>query len=513
MAAFLAPLTLQQNPPAASAGVSAQDVSLKQPHRLPPSLQAEMKQPEHSTPSGSGHLLSWAGHASAALVGLSMVASLGRKRRSAPGCAGKREAAIFLRAQSDDEMDADAKLEALERQLEAMEEEFENEDSPEFGEAAGLDEALLKKADDLMQGSPRVKPGSGASASSSGQRVVLCGLGLADTSRGSGAVAAAVAECIKDDVEMQLQQLDLADLPAKRFEEVDELLKGCEVAIVCSDTSDANGATIDGMLAGLKSLLLSAPEEMHKIILLSRLGAQASKGGFNMGGFFGQSEGKKWADLEDELTSTARKRTTDGRLDVVVVRAGDAAGAAGASQVRCTLATEEPESGATSPATAAAALFQAMKLEVNTSFAVVEDGASGAGAKDWDELLLPFVGPELCRIEVGDARRAAIFAQEWAEEFFGASKPSMRFGVKTPVQLQNTESGVVFKFRPLNTLDDEPFEELKEGGVEFIAETPEDGSAARLRLVRCAYGWKKTVKENSERALVDKFRKDWEAAK
>lgn len=126
----------------------------------------------------------------------------------------------------------------------------------------------------------------------------------------------------------------------------------------------------------------------------------------------------------------------------------------------------------------------------------------------WSELLLPFIGPEVWRTEVDDAKRAAFFVQNWADEFFREGKRAMRVGVKTPVQLQTTSAGVILKFRPLNTPSEVSFDDLDEGGIEFIAEQPADGPP-RLRAQRCAYGWKVSVKENSERALINKFAQDW----
>ncbi|OLQ06459.1 hypothetical protein AK812_SmicGene10243 [Symbiodinium microadriaticum] len=69
------------------------------------------------------------------------------------------------------------------------------------------------------------------------------------------------------------------------------------------------------------------------------------------------------------------------------------------------------------------------------------------------------------------------------------------------VELRTTSSGVIFKFRPLTAKEDS-FDSLEEGGLEFVVE-------ARIGSTGCSYGWKVTPKENSERALVDKFQKDW----
>ncbi|CAK0829118.1 unnamed protein product [Prorocentrum cordatum] len=104
--------------------------------------------------------------------------------------------------------------------------------------------------------------------------------------------------------------------------------------------------------------------------------------------------------------------------------------------------------------------------------------------------------------------RSLLLLQEWADEFFGPGKGDARrpgWGLKTPVQLCPSATGVVFKFRPLATLSGVEFERLEEGGLEFIAERHPQGGA-RLRVQRCAYGWKATLKENSERAILRKFK-------
>eukprot|EP00913_Durusdinium_trenchii_P031307 g29314.t1 len=265
---------------------------------------------------------------------------------------------------------------------------------------------------------------------------------------------------------------------------------------------------------------------------------------------------------------------------------------------------------------------------LNSSFVVIEEGERDV-APDWGELLLPFVGPEVWRIDVANVTRAVLFLQQWADEFFGPGKSALRQGVrglkvgrpnqvlgsepssgntespvnhessgvaKSPeslksspgipaehesseegkslkssslplektstadwdgarvpgtnllycacgkkcksgrqlglwtywcyqyVQFEKTSSGVLFKFRPL-TVKDDPFESLQEGGLEFIVEDttgrrddvfterdrtePPNGAPPRLRARRCAYGWKVVPKENSERALLEKFKRDW----
>jgi len=303
--------------------------------------------------------------------------------------------------------------------------------------------------------------------------------------------------------------VDLAQVSRMPFEKVDDLLAGCNSAIVCPDMSTDSPEALEAARLGMRAILASAPNEMKKLILLSRIGAQDEKGGFNLGSFFGQDKGTSWANLEDELTSTVRLRSSSSSLRVILVRLGTPLETASASEVACFPANQSPD-GSTSDATAAAAVFQALACGVDSSFCVVDKAptSSTSSTPDWSELLLPFVGPEIWREEVDNASRAAIFVQSWADEFFGERKSALRQGVKTPVQLRSTPSGVIFKFRPIGTTGEENFDSLNDGGIEFIAEEPREGPP-RLRARRCAYGWKVPVKENSEQALLSKFKKDW----
>jgi len=303
--------------------------------------------------------------------------------------------------------------------------------------------------------------------------------------------------------------VDLREAPRTPFEELDEMLQDCKAMVICPDPADSTAETLAAVKEGLKAVLASTPPELAKVALVSRIGAQSTKGGFNLGSFFGDGPGESWDGIEDELTSTARTRTSNRPLRYVIVRAGDrpAPGAASAP-AQCLPPDSEPEGATTSMEVLAEALFRALALEVNAGFCLVGQDAPPSAA-EWSELLLPFVGPEVWRAEVADARKAAIFAKGWAQEFFGAGKRAMRFGVKTPVEIRETPQGVIIKFRPLGSDKDTTFEELYEGGVEFVAEVPPGGGQPRLRARRCAYGWKVVVKENSESALLSKFAQDW----
>jgi len=397
--------------------------------------------------------------------------------------------------------DAAEELAALEAELEALEDEMEAERTRQ----ADHDEAVtLRKINSKLDSlatpsSSSVSVGAGAKSFGVTGSIAVCG---------TGEVAELLLERLKQEAPDNQQPVfvNLTDVSRQKFEEVDEALQNCTAAIICPDPAKASEDDLERAKLGLRAVISSAPDCMHKVVLLSHVGAQEGKGGFNLGAFFNQGSGTSWADLEDELTSTVRLRPAERAIRSVIVRAADPPGPeAAASQVRCLPADETGVEGFTSSHTAAEAMLQVINLEVNTNFTLVQ--VPGTEASDWGELLLPFVGPEVCRIEVEDAPKAVIFLQQWADEFFGPGKSALRQGVKTPVELQKTGSGVLFKFRPLTAKED-PFDSLLEGGLEFVVEEP-SGCHPRLRICRCSYGWKVTPKENSERALVDKFQKDW----
>ncbi|CAE7374859.1 Pdrg1, partial [Symbiodinium necroappetens] len=173
--------------------------------------------------------------------------------------------------------------------------------------------------------------------------------------------------------------------------------------------------------------------------------------------------------------------------------------------------------GSTSLQTASAALLHALVFDVDAGFTVVDTPLAAATTSfrgpRWERLLLPCVGPEIWRMDVDDARAAALFVQQWAGTFVGVGTGAVaRFGMKTPVELQETSCGCLLKFRPVGTPPAKKFEELEEGGVEFLAEAPE-GEQPRLRVRRAAYSAKAVVKANSERALLEQFQRDWAEAR
>jgi len=391
-------------------------------------------------------------------------------------------------------------LAALEAELEALEDEMEEERvrRADQDQAVAMNKINAKFDSISAPSKSSVTAGRGASSHGLGS-VALCG---------TGEVAEMLLERLKKEAADNQQPvfLNLAEVSRLNFEEVDESLKNCTATIICPDPSEASDESLERAKLGLRAVIGSAPDCLRKVVLLSHIGAQEGKGGFNLGAFFNQGAGSSWSDIEDELTSTVRLRPAERAIRHVIVRVGDppASGAA-AGEVRCFPAEEAGVEGCTSSTTAAEALLQVINLEVNSNFSLLQ--APGGAAAAWEELLLPFIGPEVWRAEIDDVAKAVFFVQQWADEFFGPGKSAMRQGVKTPVELRTTSSGVIFKFRPLTAKEDS-FDSLEEGGLEFVVEEPSSG-APRMRICRCSYGWKVTPKENSERALVDKFQKDW----
>jgi len=437
----------------------------------------------------------------------------GRRRRPV---LGKRVPIVARRAMfgPSEEEEAEEALRALEEEMSALEDALDIEIGEEMDKEAEVRGAALgAKVDGILKKTPTFKgtgvtPSSGERAAETVKRVVVCGLG--SNPGASGSTASFLLERLRQVGDAEPLWCDLAAASKTNFEDLDQLLQGCEGLVICPDVNEESpGEELEAARQGLKAVLMSGSNDLRKAIVVSRLGAQAGKGGFNVASFFSQDNTKGWSDLEDELTSNARLRTGNNPLSVVVIRTGKLVDDAPSTKVVSKAVKEDESSeGSTSRATTAEAIMQSLALKVDSSFALTEEPTSSSASTDWSETLLPFIGPEVWRKEVRDARRAAIFVQGWAEEFFGLGKSALRFGVKTPVQLQSTTSGIIVKFRPVSTLDDETFDDLEEGGVEFTAEAPSSG-APRIRAVRCAYGWKVSVKENSEKALLDKFAKDW----
>lgn len=358
---------------------------------------------------------------------------------------------------------------------------------------------ILEKAPKEVESS--VQLGKGASIKHFG-KVAVCG----SERGGCGRQLLSMLESVSTSTAKPVW-IDLDTAAKFGFEEMEVLLEGCRTLIVCPNSSDLS-KDIERSRDGLKAVLASAALEMNRVVLLSRIGAQTGKGGFNISSFFSSSNDVAWSDLEDELTSTARKRNGGSPMWPLIIRVGTPVEKAVGSRVSV-LPADAPAGGNTSEATAAAAIFNAMGYSVDSNFCVVDEAcAPSSPSTPWDEQLLPFIGPELWRTEGFDPKRAVFFVQGWAQEFCAQGKGSARLGVKTPVQYRETPAGAIFKFRPLGTDSVTQFDDLEEGGIDISVELPPSG-VPRLRIKRCAYGWKVVVKENSEKAMLEKFMKDF----
>ncbi|CAE8586204.1 unnamed protein product [Polarella glacialis] len=377
-----------------------------------------------------------------------------------------------------------------------------------------------------------VEPGLGKALRLPLPCTVVCGIGPPP---GEGGASSSVDEStcqrlfrrLREEAALPIEKpvwVDLTTASQQPFEELDLLMARCRAAVICPDFEEGDRRRLRAVRVGLKFAMSSFPVPLSRVVLLSQIGAQDGKGGFNLTSFFGaKTKEGTVAGFEDDLTSAARRRPGNRPLRVTIVRVGMEPEGWGllngpevsATTVRC-LSGNADGNCQTSRNTAACALLEALAFSVDSGFTVVEEPLS-AGVTTyrlpcWEELLLPFVGPEIWRIEVADAQKAAIFVQQWAETFFGADRgPAMRFGLKTAVEQRRTPSGCIFKFRPVDTPSGRLFEDLEYGGLEFMAETPVSGPP-RLRARRSSYGFKVVTKENSERALLRQFEQDWNQA-
>lgn len=440
-----------------------------------------------------------------------------RARRAASRirCAYRR-ILVRRRAGSDDdsveELDESSVYAEIESEFKSSITEEVTERSRAFDTAL---DAIVARGPALAE-RPSVKPGSGLAAPSVLPRVVVCGLGDIDNNEVGRRLVERLREGTVGDALSEPLWVNLFDVPDVPIGELDVLLARCRAAVVCPDVTDDDRRRLLALRMGLRSLIECFPDPLSRVVLLSRVGAQDGKGGFNIGGFFGMSSAGSFAGLEDELTVTARRRSARNPLRVFVVRAELPPGTLrpGATlRPRCWPSEDRwaGSSGFTTHATAAEALFQALSLDIDAGFSVEDCYTEDPRTPRWPELLLPFVGPEVWRRDVADARRAALFVQGWAAENFSEAARASSLGIRTPLETRCTPAGIVFKFRPVGTPSGITFEELEQGGLEFLAETPASGNP-RLRVRRCAYGWKVLVRLNSERALLRKFKDDWGGA-
>ncbi|CAK9041359.1 unnamed protein product, partial [Durusdinium trenchii] len=86
-----------------------------------------------------------------------------------------------------------------------------------------------------------------------------------------------------------------------------------------------------------------------------------------------------------------------------------------------------------------------------------------------------------------------------------------RAGLKTPVEARNSPGGACIKFLPTGSRrPGQGFDGLLEGGLEILVDEATLERSARIRVRRCAYGWRKKPRESSEHAILSRLRRDWE---
>eukprot|EP00933_Yihiella_yeosuensis_P041306 TRINITY_DN35700_c0_g1_i1.p1 TRINITY_DN35700_c0_g1~~TRINITY_DN35700_c0_g1_i1.p1 ORF type:complete len:537 (+),score=103.56 TRINITY_DN35700_c0_g1_i1:78-1688(+) len=174
--------------------------------------------------------------------------------------------------------------------------------------------------------------------------------------------------------------------------------------------------------------------------------------------------------------------------------------------------SDESSKGLASSEALAAVLDFALRRGVD----VPELRIVGGAEADWDEVMLPLVGPELLRMPVESGRRCRAWVRGWAEFNYcrGASQGGAamkKAGLRTPVECRTTLHGVCIKFLPSGREPGVNFAGLLEGGLEVIVDDATTDRSARLRVRRCSYGWRTAPRESSERAIISRLRRDWEA--
>ena len=301
---------------------------------------------------------------------------------------------------------------------------------------------------------------------------------------------------------------------------------GCvAVAVHCPSTLEP--AKQSNACMGLTALLEGAPESVRRIVLVSDSLAATT--------------------VERHLTKALRERSPNASpIRLNIIRA-TVAPTGGDTELPVQVIAKMPATvrdaakglrsslvGGVRSAVALAEAFQEQgeSIQANTSpeaLAVVVDFALQTGidvaevtvagraqGSDFEELLLPLVGPELWRLEVPNARRARAWVRGWVEFNYcrGANQNSAamkKVGLKTPVEVRESPLGTCIKFTPPGSRQPgSGFDGLLEGGLEILVDDATTTRPARMRVRRCAYGWRKKPRESSERAILSRLRRDWE---
>jgi len=179
--------------------------------------------------------------------------------------------------------------------------------------------------------------------------------------------------------------------------------------------------------------------------------------------------------------------------------------------------SEEATGGTACPGAVASALAFVLQRGVDV-FEFTVMGCDEQKECDWDEIMLPLVGPEIWRLPVEEPERTRNWIRGWVDFNFcrGAAQGSTgmrRAGLRTPVEVRSTPLGTCLKFMPAGSRKaGVGFDGLSEGGLEILVDNAKNGAPGRLRVRRCAYGQGQKPRETSERTILSRLKKDWEMA-
>lgn len=330
---------------------------------------------------------------------------------------------------------------------------------------------------------------------------------------------------------------DLRDSTAKEFAaalETSEVVVFCSA--LCSPSSSLVETGIDARAIeleackGLSVLLDDVPETVRRIILLTDSPAESSACPMEL--FFTRAMRERnpnasplrfsivRATISSESDSEmvlAQPVEVSSKMPAMVkdavsgLRSAYIGGVVRSVQLMMGSQDNEETQQLTSPAATAKALQFALRRGLD----VPELTITGGAPADWDELLLATIGPEIWRLPLEDARRMRSWLKGWVEFNYcrGANQGGAamkKAGLKTPVEVRLTAKGACIKFVPSGSrTPGAGFDGLLEGGLELLVDDEAPGRPARLRVRRCAYGWRTKPREGSERAILSRLQRDW----